>query len=66
MIKWINSAEELPPEDGSYLCTNDPVYAFDAVYARYDGYGFKYGETYRNAKYWSIYTPLEKKYGKQS
>ena len=74
---WIESAKELPAEDGEYeisnycthsnfsinnACTSD--YFISEVIAYYDGYGFKINTCYRNPKYWRSFRHTEKKYGK--
>ena len=68
--KWIESAKELPPCDGSYEITNNPTLDEDWTQripisiCWYDGLGFSYGGVYREPKYWRKWEPREKRYGK--
>lgn len=70
--EWTATDKELPPEDGTYLITNDPHWRSSEsslicstleVPAHYDGYGFNYLGIYRDAMYWKKYNPPKKKYG---
>jgi hypothetical protein len=71
-IELFSCEEELPPEDGMYLITNnvqkDSIYTLfdynDTAIGEYDGYGFKYGLKYISPLYWGHLPVQEKKYGK--
>ena len=70
-MTWIESEKELPSKDGMYEVSNHIDEGYTADYpgkgiCEYDGWGFKFQNTYRSPKYWREIPKRVKRYGKQS
>jgi len=70
-MKWINTNEELPPENNTYEVTNFPEYEDDSILRKtttlafYDGWGFQWSGVYIYPSYWRNPKPYDKRrYGK--
>jgi hypothetical protein len=63
-MEWIKCSQELPPCDGLYEVSNQPLEICQGIF-EYDGIGFLHLGIYRPVSYWRDYKRLEKKYGKQ-
>lgn len=60
--EWKNVEFELPPKDGDYFISDESKKIIG--YAKYDGYGFKVDNIYREPNYWKEIEEKEKVYGK--
>lgn len=64
--EWIETAIELPPQDGVYLIAKDRVEEEKGVLVSYDGYGFIYAAKYiEKNEYPNYWKKPKKKHGKQ-
>jgi hypothetical protein len=64
MNEWVSVDDELPPEDGLYRITNDPLSDIGGI-ASYDGYGFEVDGIYRKPQFWQKYEFIKKKYANE-
>jgi hypothetical protein len=59
--EWKDSTKELPPSDGIYLAIHNPLNPREyPEVCFYDGYGFKYGNSYVRPSFWKN---VPKRYG---